>query len=262
LVFLIHTELRCTVNHTLDIHTELRYTVNHTSDIHDQVIPNKSNAAFPHLTKLAWSSQKAGVITSLSNSLGQTSELAAAGHSRWNHTWPVSNMWWQVGEFIVGWCRFSVPDMHAAGVYWAAGFYKQPGVVGGCTWHQETPCVCIIKTNRLMLWRKIPEFYWGKPSGQMQPVQLRMTHKDTDIKYGLNDKQMRVRFPAWAEVSVFSETSRAILRLTHPPAQMVQTALCCGKNSQGVKLASHLNWVPRLRIGGTVPPFPNHLFKS
>ena len=30
----------------------------------------------------------------------------------------------------MGWCRFSVPDMHAAGVYWAAGFYKQPGVVG------------------------------------------------------------------------------------------------------------------------------------
>ena len=171
-------------------------------------------------------------------------------------------MWWQVGEFIVGWCRFSVPDMHAAGVYWATGFYKQPGGSWGCTWHQETPCVCIIKTNRLMLLWKIPEFYWEKPSGQMQPVKLRMINKVSDIKHRLKDRQMRVRFPAWAEVFVFSETSRAVLRLTHPPAQMVQTALCWGKNSRGVKLASHLHWVPRLRIGGAVPPFSNYVFKS
>ena len=35
-----------------------------------------------------------------------------------------------------------------------------------------------------------------------------------------------------------------------------------GKNSRGVKLTSHLHRVPRLRIGGAVPPFPNCLFKS
>jgi len=79
-----------------------------------------------------------------------------------------------------------------------------------------------------MLLRKIPEFYWGKPSGQLQPVKLRMIYKDSDIKYKLIDRQMRVRFPAWREIFVFSETSRAVLRLIHLPTPRVQTALYAG----------------------------------
>jgi hypothetical protein len=68
----------------------------------------------------------------------------------------------------------------------------------------------------------------------------------------------RVQFLAGAGKGFFlsATSSRPALGPTQPPVQWVLEAL-----SPGIKLTTHLNIVPRLRICGAVPPF-SHVFMA
>jgi hypothetical protein len=93
-----------------------------------------------------------------------------------------------------------------------------------------------------MLLRKILEFYWGKPSGQMQPVTLRMIYKDSDIKCRLNDRYNEGSIPGMGrDFCLLRNVQSGSTAHTPFYPKGTESALCLGKNSRGVKLTSHLH---------------------
>jgi hypothetical protein len=56
---------------------------------------------------------------------------------------------------------------------------------------------------------------------------------------------------------LFTTASRTALGPTQPPIQWVTGAL-----SLGVKLTTHINLVPRSRMRGAIPPFPQYVFMA
>jgi hypothetical protein len=60
-------------------------------------------------------------------------------------------------------------------------------------------------------------------------------------------------------IVLFSAASRPILGPNQPSVQWVPPGLFpWGLNFRGVKLTTHLNLVPRLRMSGAIPPLPLH----
>lgn len=73
--------------------------------------------------------------------------------------------------------------------------------------------------------------------------------------YKLDTRGTVVRFAAMA--SLFSNATRPTLETSQHPSQRVQGRFHQELSDRGVKLTTHLNLVPRLRISGAKLPFPH-----
>jgi hypothetical protein len=83
------------------------------------------------------------------------------------------------------------------------------------------------------------------------------------LGYGLDDN-------GWIPVTdsegiLFATVSRPTLGPTQSPIQWVPGALSLGGgglSDWGMKLTTHLHLMPKLRIGGAIPPLPEYVFMA
>jgi hypothetical protein len=78
------------------------------------------------------------------------------------------------------------------------------------------------------------------------------------LGYRLDDRDSRVRFPAWAgKFSLHHPVQNG--SGTHPASYPMGTR---GSSGRGVKLTTHLHLVPRSRVSGTILPLPQYVFMA
>ena len=66
-----------------------------------------------------------------------------------------------------------------------------------------------------------------------------------------------VQFLGWDEISRFTRTSKSVLEPTQPNIRWVPGLFHRGYSGRVVKLTTHFHLVPKLRMSGTIPPFPH-----
>jgi hypothetical protein len=79
------------------------------------------------------------------------------------------------------------------------------------------------------------------------------------LSYGLDGRGFESR--QWLGILLFTTSSRTSLGPTQPPIQWVPGAVSLGVKRPG-READHFHQVPRSRIRGTIPPFPQYAFMA
>jgi hypothetical protein len=81
------------------------------------------------------------------------------------------------------------------------------------------------------------------------------------LGYGIDDRGVRVRFPAETGDFLFSITPDRLWYSFSLPFNVYWRLFNCGQSIRGVNLTTHFHVVKRLRIRGVIPP-PPHAFTA
>jgi hypothetical protein len=95
----------------------------------------------------------------------------------------------------------------------------------------------VVQRHIAELTRLLVKLYICFINGFLESITIRTTHP---LRYGLDDRGSRVRFPAGLGIFLFTAASRTALGPSQPPIEWVPGAL-----SLGVKLTTHLHLVSR-----------------
>jgi hypothetical protein len=66
----------------------------------------------------------------------------------------------------------------------------------------------------------------------------------------------------WCDYFLFTTASRPAVGRTQPSIQWDRTVFPSGWRGRSVKLSTHLDLMPRLRMRGAIPPLPQYVFMA